>query len=92
MKPVFCSPVLKGLSGTSTIIGLSDLKNDAYNFGPVSCTNAGDITTITYTVNPVNGNSYFKIDPITGEFRVTDRKGLLSSSEANYKIKVILKD
>jgi hypothetical protein len=52
----------------------------------------GDIVTLTYTVEPSEGKSYFLIDPLTGDFRVTDRKGLLSSSVLSYIIKVILKD
>ena len=39
----------------------------------------GDIVTLTYTVVPTVGKSYFIIDPLTGEFRVTDKKGILSS-------------
>ena len=42
--------------------------------------NVGDIVTLTYTVQPTVGKSYFFIDHITGEFRLTDRKGLLKSS------------
>jgi hypothetical protein len=40
-----------------------------------------DTVTLIYTVQPASGKSYFKIDIETGEFRVTDRNGLLSSSE-----------
>jgi hypothetical protein len=45
---------------------------------------ASDSMMLTYTVQPASGKSYFKIDPVTGEFRVTDRKGLLSSSVSSY--------
>jgi hypothetical protein len=47
---------------------------------------------LTYTVEPSEGNSYFKIDKNTGEFRVTDKKGLLSSLASGYKIKLFLED
>jgi hypothetical protein len=43
-------------------------------------------------VEPAEGNSYFKVDNKTGEFRVTNREGLLRSSVTNYKIKLFLKD
>ena len=36
--------------------------------------------TLTYIVEPADGNSYFKVDKNTGEFRVTNREGLISSS------------
>jgi hypothetical protein len=52
----------------------------------------GDIVTLTYTVEPPEGKSYFLIDSLTGDFRVTDKKGLLSSSVLSYIIKVFLKD
>jgi hypothetical protein len=55
---------------------LSDLKEDGYNFGPLKGPNEGDIVTLKYTVEPADGNSYFKVDQNTGEFRVTDKKGL----------------
>jgi hypothetical protein len=48
--------------------------------------------TLTYTVEPSDGNSYFEVDQNTGYFKVTDRKGLLSSSALRYKIKLFVKD
>ncbi len=48
--------------------------------------------TLTYTVEPSDGNSYFEVDQNTGYLKVTDRKGLLSSSALRYKINLFLKD
>jgi hypothetical protein len=56
------------------------LIEDAYNLGPVTDPETSDTVTLTYTVQPTAGKSYFKIDIVTGEFRVTDRKGLLNNS------------
>ncbi len=42
-------------------------------------------------MEPADGNNFFKVDDI-GEFRVTDRKGLLTSVVRSYKIKLFLKD
>jgi hypothetical protein len=57
-----------------------DLKENAYNFGPMADPDAEDIVTLTYAIEPSNGNSYMKVYQNTGEFRVMDRKGLLSNS------------
>jgi hypothetical protein len=73
-------PVLSGLNNFYLTIRLSDLIEDAYNLGPVTDPDTSDTVTLTYTVQPAGGNSYFKIDLVSGEFRVTDRKGLMSSS------------
>ncbi len=43
-----------------------------------------DTVTLTYTVQPASGKSYFKIDLVTGELRVTDRIGLVSGSVSSY--------
>jgi hypothetical protein len=58
---------------------LGDLKEDTYNFGPLKGPNPGDVVTLKYSVEPADGNSFFKVDQNTGVFKVTDRKGLLSS-------------
>ncbi len=84
------SPVLQGLKSFQTIISLNDLKEDTLNFGPLTGPNSGDIVTLSYTVEPSDGNSYFTIDKNSGEFRVTDKAGLLSSSVSRYKIKMAL--
>ncbi len=59
---------------------MNDLIEDSYNFGPVTDHDSEDIVALTYTVEPSEGISYFTVDQNTGEFRVTDRNGLLSSS------------
>ena len=84
MQPVNNPPVLSGLKSFYPIIRLSDLIQDAYILGPVTDPETSDTLTLTYTVKPENGKSYFKIDQVTGEFRVTDKKGLLSSSVSSY--------
>ena len=84
MYPVNNPPVLSGLKSFYPIIRLNDLIQDAYILGPVTDPEFSDSMTLTYTVQPASGKSYFKIDPVTGEFRVTDRKGLLSSSVSSY--------
>jgi hypothetical protein len=71
---------------------LNDLKEDSYNFGPITSPNSGDIVTLTYSVEPAEGNSYFKVDQSTGRFSVTNRNGLLSSTVSLYKIKLFLED
>ena len=43
-----------------------------------------DTVTLTYTVQPASGKSYFKIDFLAGELIVTDRKGLVSDSVSSY--------
>ncbi len=48
--------------------------------------------TLKYIVEPDDGNSYFKIDQNTGELRVRDRNGLLSSSVSTYEVKLFLED
>ncbi len=48
--------------------------------------------TLKYIVEPDGGNSYFKIDQNTGELRVTDWNGLLSSSVSKYEVKLFLED
>ncbi len=73
-------PFLSGLNNFYPTISLSDLIEDAYNLGPVTDPETSDTVTLTYTVQPTSGKSYFKIDIVTGEFRVTDRKGLLNNS------------
>jgi hypothetical protein len=40
-------------------ISLSDLKDDAVNFGPITDPDEGDTVTLMYTVSPAIGNSYF---------------------------------
>ena len=49
-----------------------------------------DNVTLTYTVQPASGKSYFKIDLVTGELRVTDRKGLVSGSVESVQVGVTL--
>lgn len=58
-KPMNNQPILLGLSSAETIINLNDLKEDIYNFGPVSDLDDEDIVKLTYTVEPSDGNSYF---------------------------------
>ena len=65
-KPMNNQPILLGLSSTinqnlfaETVINLNDLKEDVYNFGPVSDLDDEDIVKLTYTVEPSDGNSYF---------------------------------
>jgi hypothetical protein len=52
---------------------LNNLKDDEYNFGPLKGRNEDDIVTLTYTVEPADGNSYFQIDQATGAFKITDK-------------------
>jgi hypothetical protein len=52
-------PVLSGLATFFPIISLRDLKNDTYNFGPITDGDSGDIVTLTYTVQPIGGNAFF---------------------------------
>ena len=67
------------------MISLKDLKNDAYNFGPITAdADSADAVTLTYTVQPISGNAFFKLDPQTGIFFVSDRNGLLKSSVTSY--------
>jgi hypothetical protein len=77
-------PILSGLATFYPTIILKDLKNDAYNFGPITDEDSGDIATLTYTVYPSKGNVFFKIDPLTGVFYVTDRNGLVKSSVTSF--------
>ncbi len=68
------------------------MKNDAYNFGPITDEDSGDIAALTYTVQPSNGNAFFKLDPFTGVFYITDRNGLVKSSVKIYEISIFLID
>ena len=65
-------------------ISLSDLKDDAVNFGPITDPDEGDTVTLVYTISPAIGNSYFQIDRLTGIFLVTNKKSLLSSTITSY--------
>jgi hypothetical protein len=56
------TPVLKGLSSFQTILVLSDLTDDAYSFGPLTGLSYEYKMTLTYTVEPSYGNSYFEVD------------------------------
>ncbi len=80
IKPTNHPPILSGLTTFSSTIILKELKNDAYNLGPITDEDSGDIATLTYTVSPSNGNEFFKLDPLTGVFYITDRNGLVKSS------------
>lgn len=71
---------------------MNDLKEDACNFGPLKGSNTEDVVTLTYTVEPSYGNSYFLIEQASGIFKVTDKAGLLSSSLSKYKIKLFLQN
>jgi hypothetical protein len=90
--PTNHNPVLSGLDSLFPTFSLMDLKNNVYNFGPITDDDSGDTITLTYTVHPLGGNAFFKLDPITAIFKIIDRNGLLKSSVTNYIIKILLKD
>ncbi len=92
VKPTNHPPILSGLATFSSTIILKDIKNDAYNFGPITDEDSGDFAELTYTVQPSNGNAFFKLDPLTGIFYITDRNGLVKSLVTIYEISIFLKD
>ncbi len=75
------SPILSGLKTYHSTLSLSDLQNNGtYNFGPLIDPEIDDTVSLTYTVQPAIGNTFFSIDYLTGLFKITDMKGLIAST------------